>query len=183
MKEDNKLIAEIKRLIEKEKDNEELSLGDYYRLRGIIGKAERGLQRLEIMDYLNSLDGLIRTLSDILDDKEKLAVQVEWITTCFAGLKSTLSDFSRRITVVDKEEMFDDYRPISLRDLLRPLCVQGEEARVENGAVCFTPRDENILEREVNVCEDDGMGYCASGPKKVFCSYQDEESGNINLWF
>lgn len=166
-----------KRIIKNLIENSNLSYGEKK-------EAEHLLERAYMSEENQNLREIISTLTQLYDDLEK-KMNDDYLAPRYMDLIQTIiSDYKLRVRRKDNLldtnyfQPFDDYTPISFRDLLNSL---GEVKDTENGKMVFYPKDPEILNGKVKIAEDDGQGYAPKGFNEVFSGYIGED-GNIYLW-
>ena len=176
----NKKFRDILDII---KDNDKLSGIEKFELKLLLDKADRNVKSYDLGSQIECLKELRRTLNDpdIFKD-ESIAEYVSGKFTDIINLvMERLSRDKMKIDYLDDEffPAFDDYRPITFKRVLESF---GELKEV-NGEIILKPKDPEILERNIDIHSDDGMGYDGKGPNKVFCAYQDDTGDKqISLW-
>ena len=173
----------FRKVLDLVKESDKLSGKEKFELEMLLDKADRSVKSYDLGSQINCLKDLRRTLNDpdnFADDG---------IFDYIAGryteiLNLAIERFSRDKLALDYLDddffpAFDDYRPITFRRVLESL---GELKEIDGGII-FKPDDHDLLERNLDVRKDGGMGYSAEGPSGVFCAYQEETGEKpISFW-
>ena len=173
--EQKKILNNLLNLI---KENDNLSKEDKIKLKFLLDKMERNSRSYDVGQIIKYLEGLIKDLGnpELFTDQEFLAPRYKDLLYLVLD-KIKLE--KRKLDILDDEFFvaFDDYRPITLEKILSSFC----KIEKDGDKIILTPKDKDLLSRNVNIYQDDGMGYSPGGYNSVFSAYQDKDD-NISMW-
>lgn len=182
METNKEFVVKFEKLLQENKEN--LDNYDYYLMTQWLKKAERSVNARDTKEVIENLEQLIRDIQtpELFSDQQYLAPRyVEVLSVVLKELERR----KRQETIVDDKffTAFDDYRPTTFKRFLESLAEPDTTIETrEDGSIVFKPRDPDLLHRELTVCEEDGMGYCPDGPHKVFDTYQNRDTEEIQFW-
>ena len=160
------------------KESNNLSREDKIKFEFLLGKMERNSKSYDLAQIIEYLEELIKDLGD-----PKLFTDQEYLAPRYKDLLYQILDKikleKRKVDIIDDEFIvaFDDYRPITLEKILSSFC----KIEKDGDKIILTPKDKDLLSRNVNIYQDDGMGYSPGGYNSVFSAYQDKDD-NISMW-
>ena len=173
----------FRKILDLVKESDKLSGNEKFELKMLLDKADRNVKSYDLGSQIDCLKELWRTINDpenFRDDGVSDYIAGKYTEIINLMIKR-LSRDKLKLDYLDNEffPAFDDYRPITFRKVLESL---GELKEIEGGII-FKPKDSDLLERDIEIRKDSGMGYDPSGPNKVFCSYQEETGEkSISFW-
>ena len=131
----------------------------------LLDKASRTEKNQKDRFKLDYLKELYKEVSDP-DQKEALLEAIEeWEWKI------------RKTDIILEGKCFSDYTPMIFGDLLKKF----GEVEESCGKIILKPNDPSLLDREIKIFEDDGMGYSPKGFNEVFDGYLGDDK-NIHLW-
>lgn len=138
-------------------------------------KSKENQETREIIDVLGEL------YNDLKDPK---IFTSEYLSSKYQDvILGVIKDYKLRVRKNDCILDFPEYMPLKFKELLSGLCKTGTTIETtKDGKIVFTPKDSDILEREVKHAEDDGSGYAPKGFQEIFSCYQNGDDMNIYLW-
>lgn len=173
----------FRKILELVKESDKLSGSEKFELKLLLGKADRNVKSYDLGSQINCLKDLQRAINDpenFADDGVSDYIAGKYTEVINLAIERLSRDKLKLDYLDDKFfPAFDDYRPITFRQVLESL---GELNELDGGII-FKPNDPNILDRTLEVRKDDGMGYAPEGPINIFCAYQEEEGEKpISFW-